>query len=178
MTIDVYKHFSLIQNADLICVDPNDRLLIEFNYDKTVFKANFLNFEIALGLKGKFQIENCLLSLKVVIECLKVCKIEVKDDIIQNTLRTINWKGRMEKYKNPLDGQVVFDGAHNPQKMQSLIDSLIVYFPNRKFEFIVGFKKGKDVQEMLDIIIPHASKIYITEFGYTQDFFIESVKIG
>ena len=82
MTIDVYKHFSLIQNADLICVDPNDRLLIEFNYDKTVFKANFLNFEIALGLKGKFQIENCLLSLKVVIECLKVCKIEVKDDKI------------------------------------------------------------------------------------------------
>ena len=41
-------------------------------------------------------------------------------------------------------------------------------YPNKQFNFLVAFKKGKDYQDMLPIIIPWARKIILTSF-YTED---------
>src|SRR5205085_2465282 len=60
---------------------------------------------------------------------------------------------------------VVLDGAHNPQKMLVFIKSLTQYFPKQKFDFLVGFKKGKDYRDMLRYVIPYAETITITSFS-------------
>jgi dihydrofolate synthase/folylpolyglutamate synthase len=47
---------------------------------------------------------------------------------------------------------VVLDGAHNPQKMQALVDTLRVLYSDKKIIRYTAFKQGKDRQQMLDIM--------------------------
>jgi len=59
---------------------------------------------------------------------------------------------------------VIFDGAHNPQKMEAFIGTLIKQCPDKKFNFLLAFKSGKDYKKMLKIIIPWADSITLTSF--------------
>jgi dihydrofolate synthase / folylpolyglutamate synthase len=75
---------------------------------------------------------------------------------------------------------LIFDGAHNPQKMQAFISSLVEYYPNAKFDFLLAFKKGKDVEQMIDEILKHKdkiNKIILTKFDGLQDTQLESQSI-
>jgi len=79
--------------------------------------------------------------------------------------QTAHFPGRFD-IKKITNKIVVFDGAHNPQKMKAFVSSLIKEFPNKKFNFLLAFKKGKDYQDMLKIIISlvGTSKIILTSF--------------
>ena len=52
--------------------------------------------------------------------------------------------------------------------MQAFTGSLIKKYPDKQFNFLVAFKKGKDYQDMLPMIIPWAKMIVLTSF-YTED---------
>jgi len=77
--------------------------------------------------------------------------------------KTSHFPGRFD-VKKIKDKTVVFDGAHNPQKMEAFTEALKDKFPKEKFHFLIAFKKGKDYQGMLRYIIPLAAKITITSF--------------
>jgi dihydrofolate synthase / folylpolyglutamate synthase len=76
-----------------------------------------------------------------------------------------------------LSKTLVLDGAHNPQKMNSFVTSLVEYYPDRKLDFLLAFKKGKDVMQMIDEILIHRDKIntiILSRFDGLQDTVIES----
>jgi dihydrofolate synthase / folylpolyglutamate synthase len=74
-----------------------------------------------------------------------------------------HFKGRFDIVKHD-NKTLIMDGAHNPQKMHAFISSLKKEFPNKQFDFLIAFKKGKDYKQMLDLIIPIAKSIAITSF--------------
>lgn len=47
---------------------------------------------------------------------------------------------------------MLLDGAHNPQKMQALVDTLRVLYPDKNIVRYAAFKQGKDREDMLDIM--------------------------
>ncbi|KKM77032.1 hypothetical protein LCGC14_1374230, partial [marine sediment metagenome] len=51
--------------------------------------------------------------------------------------------------KNPL---IILDGAHNPAKVKTFLTSLTKIIPDKKFVFLVAFKKGKDIDKMLELL--------------------------
>lgn len=134
--------------------------------DKTVFDFRFLATNIGdihLGLVGEYQTENCSLALAALFLLSKRDYFAPQQDIIQQALQNAHFPGRMEIKK--ISGKtVIIDGAHNPQKMASLIKNLKALFPAQKFDFFVAFKKGKDYVEMLQSIAPLANEITITGF--------------
>jgi len=134
--------------------------------DKTIFDFRFLDTyieDIHLGLVGEYQAENCSLALATLILLSKRDHFVPQQDIIQQVLQDAHFPGRLE-IKKVSGKMVIIDGAHNPQKMASLIKNLKALFPAQKFDFVVAFKKGKDYVEMLQTIVLLANKITITSF--------------
>ncbi|MDO8752151.1 MAG: cyanophycin synthetase, partial [Candidatus Wolfebacteria bacterium] len=74
----------------------------------------------------------------------------------------------------PISLCVVLDGAHNPAKIQALVQALRSFFSSasrrRKFIFIFAAKKTKDYETMLKKIIPLAKRIYFSPFKATTDY--------
>lgn len=90
--------------------------------------------------------------------------------LIQEVIDNFSFAGRFEliKYKKK---NILLDGAHNPQKMNSFLESLSKKYPGKTFPFIVAFKKDKDIDQMLQQISTLADSIYITTFHtVSQDF--------
>ncbi len=118
-----------------------------------------------LNLIGEYQKENASLALAVANFLGQRDGFVISQEKIKKVFETAKFPGRFDikKIKNKT---VIFDGAHNPQKMEAFIGSLIKKYPNKKFNFLIAFKKGKDYQEMLKIIILSTAvgKIILTSF--------------
>lgn len=142
-----YKNIHLKENG----------LIYNFSFD------NFCLKKIKLNTRALYQVENSALSLAT----LKI--ISQRDDFIINnktvkkTLSKFKFSGRMEVV-NKQKKILVFDGAHNPQKMSAFIKSLKFSYPKQKFIFIVAFKQKKEAKKMLQKMIPIADKIILTSF--------------
>ena len=116
-----------------------------------------------LGLIGDYQKENAGLALTVVNFLSK------RDGFLINKKQTAlvfskaYFPGRFDVKK--INGKtVIFDGAHNPQKIVAFINALIKEYSDKKFNFLIAFKFGKDYKKMLKIIIPWADSIILTSF--------------
>ncbi|MEK7522467.1 MAG: Mur ligase family protein [Patescibacteria group bacterium] len=118
-----------------------------------------------LNLIGEYQKENASLALAAVDYLSNRDGFVINQNKIKKVLETANFPGRFDIKK--INGKtVIFDGAHNPQKMEAFISSLIKKYPKKKINFLLTFKKGKDYQGMLKIIILSTivGKIIITSF--------------
>ena len=125
-----------------------------------VCKKNF-------GLFGEYQKENANLALATVNYLSQRDSFKLDNTKIKKVFETASFPGRFDIRK--INGKtVIFDGAHNPQKMEAFIGSLVKKIPKKKFSFLLAFKKGKDYQDMLKIIVPWADSIILTSF-FTED---------
>ncbi len=157
--------------ATLFPIKPNkDFVLHDQSPAGIIFDANIQqNFKkIKLGLGGIYQAENCTLALSCLLLCAKRQKVKIKEDSLREALYNITFIGRMQQM-NIGNHDVILDGAHNPQKMSSFTKSLSKIYPDKKFSFLVAFKKDKDYKQMLKKIIPIAKNITITNFYSSQE---------
>lgn len=91
-------------------------------------------------------------------------------------LESFNYQipGRMDQL-DYLGQKIIFDGAHNPQKMRSFLTSFKKLYPNKKAVFLLAFKKDKNFSKMLDYLLPVAEQILLCSFNFKQDYHIYSV---
>ena len=88
--------------------------------------------------------------------------------------------GRMEIIQSSVK-TIILDGAHNPQKMQTLLASVAALYPNKAFTALVAVKASKDVPATLEPIINSAAYIVASEFssGYgTAQLSAQAVNIA
>ncbi len=128
--------------------------------------------DIRLGLVGLFQAENAALAIsasQLFID--KFDRAKARDWLLQSwfvwrcDVRTIWWK------------TVILDGAHNPQKMQALVDTLQIMYPNKTIVRYTAFKQWKDRQEMLNIMSGLSQKFVLWSFAGAQDMSFHNVDI-
>jgi len=143
---------------------------IKVSSQKTTFSLAFnlegciVNLEnLELGMLGEYQAQNASLSLVVIYYLSQKYNFEFNEQKVRNALRKAKFLGRFEVIHK--SGKlIIVDGAHNPQKMASFLDSVAKIFPGRKFNFLVAFKNDKDYTKILELIKPFARKIFITTF--------------
>ncbi len=99
---------------------------------------------IKCGLSGVYQPKNASLA----IETAKLLGIEER-----------HIKSGIEKAKNPARFEVVsikplviFDGAHNGNGVQALVDSLNRYFGGKKINFVTAVMADKDLKNEISIL--------------------------
>ncbi|MFA5770177.1 MAG: Mur ligase family protein [Patescibacteria group bacterium] len=158
----VIKEIAEEKKAKIMFVDVGNA------YMRSVRRGRFYadpNIFERFNLIGDYQKENANLALAAVNYLSQRDGFEVDKEKVGVVFQTAYFPGRFDvkKIKNKT---VIFDGAHNPQKMEAFISSLIKKYPDKKFNFLLAFKKGKDYKEMLKIIISCAivHKIIITSF--------------
>lgn len=71
--------------------------------------------------------------------------------------------GRMQP-KQVNETTVIFDGAHNPQKMTAFVTSFQQEFPGQKVPVLLDLKQQKEYQEILPVLLPITSELILTRY--------------
>lgn len=118
----------------------------------------------------EYQLENLSLAIESCKYLAKRDNWVLTTDLVKNAINNFSFAGRFELI-NFKGKEILLDGAHNPQKMQSFLESLIKKYPGKNYSFVVAFKKDKDIDQMLKQISTIADSIFVTTFHtVSQDF--------
>lgn len=112
---------------------------------------------LRLNLLGTYQVYNVAVVLDAV-DALNQRGFTVSEEDISKGLAHVVWPARME-----LLGQeppFLLDGAHNPQCMTALRDSLESIWPNTKIAFLTGVLADKEYTEMMNTLLPTAAAFF------------------
>ena len=119
-------------------------------------KTDENTYDVQLSLLGKHQVLNCATAVFTVEELMKQ-GVKIKQENILNALKEVKWIGRLEVMKNkPL---VVIDGAHNIDGITKLKENVEQYFKYNKMILILGILADKEVEKMVETIVPLADKV-------------------
>lgn len=138
---------------------------IEFISSPRLISRDFKGQVFELGdvyktsLLGNYQIDNAALAIKV-CEKLKDSGYEITDEALKSGIENTKWFGRFSIVQN--EPYIVVDGGHNRQGALVLRDSLEAYFPKRKIVFLMGILKDKEVDYILDTLLPITDRLYAT----------------
>ena len=136
-------------------------------------ESQFSQFSIAspiiddfLKILPDFQQRNWTLAYCAVEKRLALDeKPSLPKEVLEKSVH-ITIPGRLEK-RNVNGVNIIFDVAHNPQKIRALIDSLRKLYPDKKPIFVVAFGQNKhsSMAESLAIIDNLAQLAYATTFS-------------
>jgi dihydrofolate synthase/folylpolyglutamate synthase len=112
------------------------------------------------ALIGAHQAENA----GIAIMALRAAGFTIPNQALATGLQTAAWPARLQNLTGhlltllPRGAELWLDGAHNPGGAQALATQLQAW-PGPT-TLLIGMKQSKDVQEFLNIILPHAAKIF------------------
>jgi dihydrofolate synthase / folylpolyglutamate synthase len=148
---------------ETVCMEKQSRLLrVDFDtLQIRIFDVDSQTFDygayknLQIGLLGEHQVRNAVVALHV-SEILRSKGLSISENAVREGLRKARWPGRLEVlHKSPL---FLIDGAHNAEGARILSDALCKYFPNKKITFILGVLKDKEIQPILEAVVPHAAR--------------------
>lgn len=94
--------------------------------------------------------------------------LPVIDQTIIAESRVAHMPGRMEVLTH--EGQtIVFDGAHNAQKMTAFVQSFQALYPGVKPAVLLSVRDRKDFTDLVTKLFPLATKLILTSFHVSQD---------
>ena len=167
--LDVIKKMALENNSTMIVIDNNSWKKISGGVDWQEFLVNgsIKNYKLKTSMIGRHQGENVALAIAA-IETLQLNGVYITEDsIIEGFEKTKN-PGRMEIVGfEPL---ILLDGAHNVTGMTSLKNTLEEDFVYEKLILIFGILSDKNIQAILDIIVPIADTIVTTKSQSNRAF--------
>jgi len=143
----IIERVSAVKSASLQFVDKNATLTNEL-HDLSLFQQR--NFTLALH------------AVRYVIG-------DVNQSVVEQAVKTYI-PGRMEVVAIG-DSRVIMDGAHNGQKIQTLVESLQQRYPGKQMRLVAAFNgnRRESMVEGLNLLKDLASGIIATEFSSHQD---------
>ena len=133
--------------ADTEYSGAEPRLLQHFSYKKRK--------HLSLSLLGSYQRLNACVVLEV-MDVLQEKGYHISEEAIRRGLQNVSWPSRFEVVsRRPL---CILDGAHNPNGVSALVDTLRDLLPGFSFTFVVGVMADKDYHRMLQMAAPLAER--------------------
>ena len=144
-------HFENLQNG-------------EFHFDYRPYK------DLLIPTASLYQIKNAALA----IEATKIlnASFPVTEEAVRKGLLMGMLPGRFERR-----GNVIFDGAHNPEASQSLVDSLGRLSLEKPVHILFAAMRDKNIAVMLPMLNRDAASITLTTFPHfrartEEDYFL------
>ncbi|SHJ06730.1 bifunctional folylpolyglutamate synthase/dihydrofolate synthase [Parasporobacterium paucivorans] len=126
-----------------------------FDIDSQTF--SYKGEKYTIPLIGSYQVYNAAMVLEAV-SILRSKNWKISEEAVGKGLKKTRWPGRFEVLKrNPI---VIVDGSHNPQGIKATAESIRKYFQGKRIIFLMGIMADKDVDAMLDEIVPLASEFF------------------
>jgi dihydrofolate synthase / folylpolyglutamate synthase len=126
--------------------------------------VNDLEGRYEITLLGKHQIENAMAAIAT-LDALREPLIaggakEFGAKTVREGLRTAQWAGRFEVLR--AEPPLVVDGAHNVDSVNKLAMTLAELFPGKRWTFIFGGYRDKQIEGMLKALHPRAARWIFT----------------
>lgn len=165
-------------------IKPNSYTFTFEKYDEINTAAKLLNTKLvipnynidnkyinALSLKGVHQKENLALAMGVISEMFP----KISEENIINGLKTVKNPCRFQYIK---ERNLIVDAAHNPNGFKALSESLDIYFPNIKRNYIFGCLNTKDYKKMIEYIKKdkNLNMVYVYHFNNPNSCDYETIK--
>lgn len=144
-------------NAKLLIADPN------YQEEYSINMPNYLRRNWQLAYQAY-----------LIIAQRDKLKTLSKEELVKST--KIYIPGRVEEIiiNNRL---VVLDGAHNAQKIEALVETMLAKYLDQKFQVIFAIKDSKDLRDIAQLFDPLASRLILTEFQSTPYLKSQSAKV-
>lgn len=160
---EVIKNICAEKKSKYIECDFKNIEIKSSNINSQIYNCNINGKELRdleIKLIGAHQIKNSIVALNV-IEYLNSIKItNISEENIRKGLLETKWPGRIEKIsENPM---FIIDGAHNEEGAKSLANSIDKYFENKNKILVIGMLEDKDIESVLDLLIPKFNKVITT----------------
>ena len=150
--IDYVEHINSVVPIDF--VEPGKIIDRDIHGQKFVVADGKEYFTEMLGT---YQIDNAALAIAAARK-LGELGYPITENAIKNGIVNTKWYGRFTLLSdNP---PVIIDGGHNRQGAAVLRASLEEYFPDKKITFIMGILADKEVDIILDTLMPIADRCY------------------
>jgi dihydrofolate synthase / folylpolyglutamate synthase len=188
---------SQIQSVNNIFIEQSEKVGVEVDFVVPNFDFGNINIEInskniytsfeyidqdlnervfKLKMLGDYQAVNCSLALRSLEELSENDDWEIDWQNVLKCLSNVKLDGRFEIIDFG-QNKIILDGAHNTQKLNAFLKNLFKVYPNKKVNLVIGFKKDKNIDEMI-IELNHYKEKYnqitLTEFETNQDSQIKS----
>lgn len=144
----VFEEACAQRNATFVRADNGDVLVREESLEGSVFDWKQWK-QLRINLLGRHQIWNAVVALTAA-EQLERKGWMIGETAIRKGLANTYWPARLEILNEaPL---FILDGAHNPQCVEMLEQSMQTLFLDRKVVFLTGMLRDKDYLKMLNLI--------------------------
>lgn len=152
------------------CNKKNNTLHIVKNEDISNYSYdnNFQYFDykdiknICINLKGKTQIKNASICIEV-INILNQYGYKVETQSILEGLKTLIHRGRMEQLNET--PKIIYDGAHNEPALKDLLNTVNMYYPEKKRRYIISILKRKNYRKVLELLSKDANAVFVVTSG-------------
>lgn len=121
-------------------IDYGEIKNLKATLDGTDYDFNSHN-GIHINLLGLYQPRNSALVLRA-IDILRAGGLSIPEEAVKRGLSLAKWPARFEIISH--DPLVIFDGAHNPQGIESAVESIKHYFGKEKVLVLTGVLRDKD----------------------------------
>lgn len=118
-----------------------------------------LGYHIALA--GAHQQWNAALA----VHALHLAGVTLNPDVVRHGLARVQWPARFERLEN---GQIVIDGAHNPQAAAVLATTWLEQYPEEKAALVFSAVASKDVAGILAALAPIAAHVFLCPINSTR----------
>ena len=155
--------------SDCCVVDENTFELVQNTYgyiDFLIHNEYYKNDCFRLSTNALYQMENASIALTV---CANLCDrgmIKLDNKAVSMAMYDTHWAGRMELLRDNL----YVDGAHNPQGIQSFVDSVNSLYENSRLDkatLLFSVVSDKNYDRIIKILCSckHFRQIYVTITG-------------
>ncbi|MEF9920189.1 MAG: folylpolyglutamate synthase/dihydrofolate synthase family protein, partial [Erysipelotrichaceae bacterium] len=149
---------------DQVCLEKHTRRIIldEVSHvnknEKIVFDYGTIK-NIVLNTQAYYQVNNAILAIEVIRLLNNKQEDKIKDDIIKQGLMNTFWKGRFEIMSQ--DPYVIIDGAHNPEGIEALVQSMKSF---QNIHVIFSVLKDKSYEAMIQDLCAISDDVTVCDF--------------
>jgi len=141
------------KNSYCYGVSPQQYQIIKnFNgcIDFSLHNEYYINNCLRLATPAIYQVENVSIAITVCRLLKHLYHIDIKDSAIVDSAGSHIWQGRMEK----LTDNIYVDGAHNPQGIQSFVNSVNGMYVDStdKAALLFSVVSDKNFEQMISIL--------------------------
>ena len=121
-----------------------------FEGQRFTISGKLARYNLWLPLLGRHQLENASIAVGI-IETLIEQGWNICSNNIEHGMASVSWPCRMEILST--DPIIMVDGAHNPDSVRRLSQSLSEMFKQKRIILIFGASRDKDISSMIDELI-------------------------
>ncbi|MEH7236199.1 bifunctional folylpolyglutamate synthase/dihydrofolate synthase [Bacillus sp. JJ1562] len=132
----------------------------------TVKTQNKTFQNLHISMKGAHQVRNASLAVMAVHMLQNSGAVQLKGNELAGGLEKTKWIGRFEEIsKEPL---VILDGAHNPEGINSLVDTIETHLNGKDIHIIFSALSDKKLDTMIEQLEKAANSLTFTSFNYPR----------